>query len=92
MVYLLVYCLIGGVVDCSYQCTIELITEAETYSLYMREHSPHRCGCHTDKVLTHFSRVETHSIMRLSIATENTDLNCYRDMTLSSCRDVALEM
>jgi len=31
MVYLLVYCWIGGVVDCFYQCTVELIAEAGTY-------------------------------------------------------------
>ena len=32
LIYLLVYCWTGRVVDCICQCTIELITKAETYS------------------------------------------------------------
>ena len=37
------------------QYTVELITEAGTYSLYVRERSPHKHGCHADQVETRTS-------------------------------------
>jgi len=42
-------------VDYFCQCTVELITEVGTYTLYVRECNSHRRNHHTDQVQTRLS-------------------------------------
>ena len=81
LIWLSVYCWTGGVIDCSSQCTVELIVEAETYSLYVREHSLHRRSYHTDQVETRTSvelRCDSWLLWR-------RDPRCWRDAALDCC-------